>query len=375
MILGLDGVCCLCLTAHLLLPCAPAMPLTNAPAAAPPPAPRQDTIFAVKAPKGTTLEMPDPVDGPHPHPAGGQRHYRIVLRSKRDSVEVFLVQHAKSGIGQQAAAAAAPAGAAAAAPAYGLPGAAPAPVAAAFAEQVQVQAAAEAAAAQALQAAEDAVAAATGGPPAGASQQQHHHHNQQQQQAVAAAVAIQQQIQHQQRQQQFHLQQQHQHHLNQQQQPRPRALPPPPLFPPEQGAGGANGPASAQPSPITALLARAMAGGASPLIKEEGAAGASCYGPALRFVCWAAVCLGCSLLHAPWADPQTHPRQHPNPIPCRRPRPLPHPHLCPGPQLPPLWHRQPDRRPGAVPQRAGLRAGRRQVAPGHWWVTGKGCVW
>lgn len=36
----------------------------------------QDTVFAVKAPKGTTLEMPDPVEGTT---LGGTRHYRCVM--------------------------------------------------------------------------------------------------------------------------------------------------------------------------------------------------------------------------------------------------------------------------------------------------------
>lgn len=41
----------------------------------------QDTIFAVKAPKGTTLEMPDPVEG---SAMGEARHYRCVsTRSTR----------------------------------------------------------------------------------------------------------------------------------------------------------------------------------------------------------------------------------------------------------------------------------------------------
>ncbi|GBF89163.1 transcription factor [Raphidocelis subcapitata] len=206
----------------------------------------QDTVFAVKAPKGTTLEMPDPAEGTS---LGGARHYRIVLRSAAEGVEVFLVQHANSGIGQ--------------------PGGAPAPVPApasapgAAGEQQLAAAAAAAAAAQAMQAAEAAVAAATGAlpmlPPPG-----------QLAGGPAAWAAV----------PPADLRsQQQQHH-----QPPPPGRPPggrarpPPLLPPELIAG-AGGPLSAAPSPFTALLAKAVAGaGASPLVglkAEDGPSAAA----------------------------------------------------------------------------------------------------
>ncbi|DBA77489.1 TPA: hypothetical protein ACH3X1_009311 [Trebouxia sp. C0004] len=47
-----------------------------------------DTVFAVKAPQGTTLEVPDPDDGLET----GQRRYRIVLKSNCDTpIDVWLV--------------------------------------------------------------------------------------------------------------------------------------------------------------------------------------------------------------------------------------------------------------------------------------------
>ena len=136
----------------------------------------RDTIFAVKAPKGTTLEMPDPAEGTAL--AGGGRRYRIVLRSAREAVEVFLLQHAGSnggGVGGGSAAAAA--AAAAAREAAEVAGALFAPPAAAalaaapaggaggggLSEQQLAEAAAAAAAAQAMCAAEAAAAAAAAG--------------------------------------------------------------------------------------------------------------------------------------------------------------------------------------------------------------------
>jgi len=47
-----------------------------------------DVLFAVKAPAGTTLEVPPPEDL-----GNGQRHYKIVLRSTDGPVDVYLVQH------------------------------------------------------------------------------------------------------------------------------------------------------------------------------------------------------------------------------------------------------------------------------------------
>lgn len=49
-----------------------------------------DTIFAVKAPPGTTLEVPDPEEAAS---IPGQRRYRILLKSNTGQIDVFLVQH------------------------------------------------------------------------------------------------------------------------------------------------------------------------------------------------------------------------------------------------------------------------------------------
>ena len=46
-----------------------------------------DTIIAIKAPSGTTLEVPDPDEGME----SGQRRYQIYLKSQTGPVEVFLV--------------------------------------------------------------------------------------------------------------------------------------------------------------------------------------------------------------------------------------------------------------------------------------------
>ena len=48
-----------------------------------------DTVIAIKAPSGTTLEVPDPDEGMD-YP---QRRYQIYLRSTSGPVEVFLVSH------------------------------------------------------------------------------------------------------------------------------------------------------------------------------------------------------------------------------------------------------------------------------------------
>jgi len=49
----------------------------------------QDTVIAIKAPSGTTLEVPDPDEGME-YP---QRRYQIYLKSAAGPVEVFLVSH------------------------------------------------------------------------------------------------------------------------------------------------------------------------------------------------------------------------------------------------------------------------------------------
>lgn len=46
-----------------------------------------DTVIAIKAPSGTTLEVPDPDEGMDQ----GQRRYQIYLKSQTGPVEVFLV--------------------------------------------------------------------------------------------------------------------------------------------------------------------------------------------------------------------------------------------------------------------------------------------
>eukprot|EP00962_Isochrysis_galbana_P050990 scaffold22350_cov124-Isochrysis_galbana.AAC.7 len=46
-----------------------------------------DTVIAIKAPSGTTLEVPDPDEGMEQ----GQRRYQIYLKSQTGPVEVFLV--------------------------------------------------------------------------------------------------------------------------------------------------------------------------------------------------------------------------------------------------------------------------------------------
>jgi transcription factor E2F3 len=75
----------------------------------PPPCPaarhRSDTIFAVKAPSGTTLEVPEPEL--HQTEDGGiTQRFRVLLHSTAEPVEVFLVQHVPHP-GEAAAAAAA----------------------------------------------------------------------------------------------------------------------------------------------------------------------------------------------------------------------------------------------------------------------------
>ena len=82
------------------LPLTLALALTLTSAASPPycagddnhnphphPNPEQDTVIAIKAPSGTTLEVPDPDEGME-YP---QRRYQIYLKSQSGPVEVFLV--------------------------------------------------------------------------------------------------------------------------------------------------------------------------------------------------------------------------------------------------------------------------------------------
>merc|ERR1711965_1236501 len=57
-----------------------------------------DTVIAIKAPSGTTLEVPDPDEGME-YP---QRRYQIYLKSQSGPVEVFLVSQA-DGEGEEAA--------------------------------------------------------------------------------------------------------------------------------------------------------------------------------------------------------------------------------------------------------------------------------
>ncbi|MEW5302885.1 MAG: hypothetical protein WDW36_005625 [Sanguina aurantia] len=52
---------------------------------------RKDTIFVVRAPRGTMLEVPDPEDAAG-EPGGSQRH-RISLKSTEGQIDVYHVQH------------------------------------------------------------------------------------------------------------------------------------------------------------------------------------------------------------------------------------------------------------------------------------------
>lgn len=49
---------------------------------------REDTLLAVKAPFGSTLEVPDPDEGMPP----GRRRYEIQLTSRTGPIDVFLIQ-------------------------------------------------------------------------------------------------------------------------------------------------------------------------------------------------------------------------------------------------------------------------------------------
>lgn len=48
----------------------------------------EDTLLAVKAPFGSTLEVPDPDEGMPP----GRRRYEIQLTSRSGPIDVFLIQ-------------------------------------------------------------------------------------------------------------------------------------------------------------------------------------------------------------------------------------------------------------------------------------------
>lgn len=58
----------------------------------------QDTVIAIKAPSGTTLEVPDPDEGMQ----SPQRRYQIYLKSHAGPVEVFLVSQLDEAEGTQA---------------------------------------------------------------------------------------------------------------------------------------------------------------------------------------------------------------------------------------------------------------------------------
>jgi len=58
----------------------------------------QDTVIAIKAPSGTTLEVPDPDEGMQ----SPQRRYQIYLKSHAGPVEVFLVSQLDDAEGAQA---------------------------------------------------------------------------------------------------------------------------------------------------------------------------------------------------------------------------------------------------------------------------------
>ncbi|KAG2496501.1 hypothetical protein HYH03_005326 [Edaphochlamys debaryana] len=92
-----------------------------------------DTIFAVKAPPGTTLEVPDPREAADPR--DGQMRYRIVLRSTKGPIDVYLVQHTNNvgTTSQQGAAPSASAEPAGSTVGPGAPGSASAAAAAAAA--------------------------------------------------------------------------------------------------------------------------------------------------------------------------------------------------------------------------------------------------
>lgn len=51
----------------------------------------EDTLLAVKAPYGSTLEVPDPDEGMPP----GRRRYEIQLCSRNGPIDVFLIQDAQ----------------------------------------------------------------------------------------------------------------------------------------------------------------------------------------------------------------------------------------------------------------------------------------
>lgn len=56
-----------------------------------------DSIFAVKAPPGTTLEVPDPEE----NGSGVKRRYKILLKSTTGPIDVYLVQHPQNAALEQ----------------------------------------------------------------------------------------------------------------------------------------------------------------------------------------------------------------------------------------------------------------------------------
>lgn len=52
---------------------------------------KDDTIIAIRAPAGTTLDIPDPQEGQRGK--SGERKYQMYLKSQSDKVDVFLIQY------------------------------------------------------------------------------------------------------------------------------------------------------------------------------------------------------------------------------------------------------------------------------------------
>lgn len=48
---------------------------------------QQNTVMAIRAPQGTTLEVPDPDEGM----PEGERRYQIYLKSPRGPIDVYVV--------------------------------------------------------------------------------------------------------------------------------------------------------------------------------------------------------------------------------------------------------------------------------------------
>merc|ERR1711959_57037 len=51
----------------------------------------QDTLIAIRAPHGTTLEVPDPDQASDQKRDSGRRRYQIFLKSNNGPIEVYLV--------------------------------------------------------------------------------------------------------------------------------------------------------------------------------------------------------------------------------------------------------------------------------------------